>query len=515
MKLYTAAQIQNWDAYTIQHEPIASIHLMERAATACFNWVKDFILSNNQIFPAIKNLPVKFFCGKGNNGGDGLALARILIKNEYNVSVFIIETGKMGSDDFEENLKQLSASCSAIHFIKGTGDLPLIDENDLLIDAIFGTGLNKPVTGPAQSVIESINRSEARVISIDIPSGMFADKSSKGLPVVKATHTLSFEIYKTCFLMPENAEATGQVHLLGIGLHKGFVEKENTVYELIDRPMIAGIFRPRLTFSHKGNYGHALIVAGSYGKMGAAILATRACARSGVGLVTVHVTPAGYQILQITVPEAMVITEAATGHNTFTAVGIGPGIGTMDTALEYLKNAINLVKKQNETNSGSGKCSLLVVDADALNILSMHPQLPHTLPANTILTPHPKEFERLFGKSENDFERIGLALKMAASLNCYIILKGHHSFIAAPSGRGFFNDTGNAGMATGGSGDVLTGILTGLAAQGYTPLETCLMGVYLHGLAGDMASVKFSQEAMMAGDIIESLGDAFKASRPQ
>ena len=497
MKIFSAEQIRNWDVYTILHEPIASIDLMERAAVTCYDWIRSNI-------DLLSKKSIKIFCAKGNNGGDGLVIARKLLADGYSVAVYILEFGNKGTDDFQINLQRLHTLTTDIHFIQTVDFFPIITKEDLIIDAIFGTGLNKPIQGVTADLIQHINQSKATVVAIDIPSGMYTDKTSKDLLTIKANHTLSFQTYKKCFLMAENEEKIGYLSILDIGLHKEFEINEPTLFTLLEKKTIQQIYRPRNKFAHKGNYGHALIMAGSYGKMGAAVLASKACLRTGVGLLSVHVPEIGYSIIQTTVPEAMTITHTIDDYKKYTAIGIGPGLGTTVIA----KNLITDLFKNSENNK-------LVFDADALNMLSVQQELLAQLPSQSILTPHPKEFERLFGKCENDFQRMETTLQKAAQHNCFIVLKGHHSFIATPNGKGYFNNTGNSGMATGGSGDVLTGILTGLLAQGYTAEESCLLGVYLHGLAGDIAAEKLSQEAMIAGDIIEFLGDAFKTFNTQ
>lgn len=494
MKIFTAAQIKKWDAYTITHEPVASIDLMERAAMACYNW----LFENN-----IAGRSIHIFCGKGNNGGDGLAITRLLIENNFKAVVYVIETGKPGSSDFDTNLLRLQKLKSNLNFIKTADDLPIIKAEEIIIDAIVGTGLNKRAEGIFELVIDKINQSAASAISIDLPSGLFADESSKNNTVVKATHTLTFQNYKLAFLLPENEKYCGNVHLLNIGLHDAFEKDETAAYEMTDEKIIKKIYKPRSTFSHKGNFGHAALLCGSIGMMGAAVLSAQACLRSGVGKLTAFVPKCGYDILQSSVPEAMCIIAgddyllSATGTEKFDAVGIGPGIGLQPTHKILLEEVFNNTSHP------------MVIDADALNIISQNPELLKLIPAGSILTPHPKEFERLFGKAENDFEIINLALVKSKELNVFIVLKGHFSFIAGPDGKSFFNNTGNAGMATAGSGDVLTGIITALLAQGYSALHACIFGVYLHGLAGDIATEKLSQEALIAGDIISSLGEAF------
>ncbi|MBI2729589.1 MAG: NAD(P)H-hydrate dehydratase [Sphingobacteriales bacterium] len=500
MKIFTAAQIRNWDAYTIKHEPISSVNLMERAAAACYNWIMETFLSSS-----VQNTCFKIFCGKGNNGGDGIALARMLLKAGKKVTVYILEFGHKGTDDFQTNLERLHEITTDIHFIQSPEYFPVITDTDIVIDAIFGTGLNKPLEGFTAELAQYINRSPATVIAIDIPSGMFADKSCKDYITVHATHTLSFQQYKLCFLLPENEERTGSIHILNIGLHNQYYNDEPAVFILLQENLLKKIYRPRKQFSHKGTFGHAALITGSIGFMGASVLCAKACMRSGVGKLTCYIPKCGYEIIQITVPEAM---SSISGSNEYLenfepiaaheSIGIGPGIGMNKSGALLLEKVFTTFQKP------------VVVDADALNLLSTNPSLLAKLPHHSILTPHPKEFERLFGKTENDFERLHLALSKANQYNCFILLKGHYSFIACPDGKGYFNSTGNAGMATAGSGDVLTGILTGFLAQGYTALEASILGVYLHGLSGDIAAAKLSQEAMIAGDIINCLGDAFK-----
>ena len=332
---------------------------------------------------------------------------------------------------------------------------------------------------------------------------MYADKSSLFNAVVVANYTLSFQQYKLAFLMAENEPYFGEIHVMDIALHKQFAGDEQAVFEMVDKDMIRQTYVPRKVFAHKGTYGHALLYAGSKGMMGAAILAAKACLRSGVGMLTIAVPEVGGPILQGQVPEALCITDTDEKFMEYcwhkkAVIGIGPGLGTGTAEVEVLDNIMEKWKGH------------LVMDASALQYLALYPAKQLLLISNTILTPHPKEFDRCFGESDNDFERAELAMQKAAELKVYIVLKGHHTLIATPGGKGYFNNTGNAGMAKGGSGDVLTGIITGLLAQDYNPLQACILGVYLHGLAGDIAAEKFSQEAMLPGDILLNLGDAFK-----
>jgi NAD(P)H-hydrate epimerase len=498
MKIFSAEETRLWDQYTIQHEPIASIDLMERAATSCVDWLEINGYVENQFV---------VFCGKGNNGGDGLAIARLLAARKYQVRIFILEFGHKGTDDFQINLARLHEHPEVdIRFVQTEKNFHEFNTGEIIIDALYGSGLNRGLEGVTAQLVEHINHSGCEIISIDIPSGLFVDKSSKANTVIKANHTLSFQCYKPAFFVAENAAYTGEVHILDIGLHPDFYNSTFSPYELVDDTIIHSIYKPRNRFAHKGNFGHALLIAGSYGKIGAAVLSAKACLRSGVGLLSCHIPKCGYDILQTVAPEAMVMTDFNSSFNTkieddltkFEAVGIGPGIGTASETKMMLQEIFNSYKNP------------VVLDADALNIIASQKDLLKLIPPGSILTPHPKEFERLFGETVNDFDRIQMALQKAKALNVVIVLKGHHTFISTPDAKGFFNNTGNAGMATGGSGDVLTGILTGLLAQGYDSKQAAILGVYLHGLAGDCAAKKISEEAMIAGDIIESFGEAFK-----
>lgn len=491
MKIFSAKQISEWDAYTIREEPIRAIDLMERAATACFGWIKKNSSSSKKMM---------VFCGTSNNGGDGLVIARLLYKAKCKVSVYILDN-KNRSEAFTVNLTRLSSLKIDLFFIQSKKDFPVIAKNTLVIDALFGTGLNRALKSMAAQLVHCINQQNAFVISIDMPSGLSADIYSVKDAIIKATHTLSFETNKLAFLLPENSLYTGQIHLLSIGLDKKYYNSTTALFETIDRQLIHDIYRPRNPFSHKYTFGHALLYAGSKNMMGAAVLCSKACIRSGAGLVTLHVTPGCEAIIHTSLPEAITSSENNTGKTWLkkSAIAIGPGLE---------KSALNkqLLKKLLVQWDGP-----LVIDATALSFLTFFTTLLPLRKKNpAILTPHTGEFEHLFGKTLNDFERLQLAIKKAHSLGCYIILKGHNTLITCPDGNHYFNTTGNAGMATAGTGDTLTGILCGLLAQGYTQKEACLLGVYLHGLAGDIAAKKLSQEALIASDIIDCLGEGFK-----
>lgn len=475
---------------------------MERAASRCVEWIGSAGYEQSSFV---------IFCGKGNNGGDGLAMARMLHGSGKDVSVYVLEFNQKPSEDFAINLDRLSATEVTIKVIQPGTPLPDIPADAVIIDALFGSGLTRPAEPPALLVIEHINSSGNEVISIDIPSGMFPDTSSPGGVIVKASHTLSFQCYKLAFLLPENAAFFGIIHILDIGLSQEYLSTIEPAAIIPGVDEVCGIYKPRDRFSHKGSFGHVLLIAGSFGKMGAAVLSARACLRAGAGLVTCFIPGCGYHIMQVSVPEAMAIADTEqlliSSINVdlakYNAIAIGPGLGTdqaTSNALDHFSPNIPIV-----------------ADADALNMISINNDLFQKVTPFSIITPHPKEFERLFGRCENDFEKIVLAKKKAKDLRLVIILKGHHTFIAMPSGKSYFNLTGNPGMATAGSGDVLTGIISALLAQGYNTEQAAVLGVYLHGLAGDIAAARKSEESLIASDIIDCLGEAFlqvSGSRP-
>jgi ADP-dependent NAD(P)H-hydrate dehydratase / NAD(P)H-hydrate epimerase len=491
MKIFSAAQIRKWDQQTIITTKITAVELMKKAATACFKWIKKNIPAGKQFI---------ICCGSGNNGGDGLVIARLLNKAGYKISVYIL-AGNKQSEGFTINLRRLYALKPAVKFIETPEDFPAITKGAVVIDALYGTGLSRPLKGMAAQLVNHINKNATCIISIDMPTGLCADIYSGNGAIIKATHTLSFETSKLVFMLAENAVFTGHGALLSIGADKKYYAATNAMFETVDAEMISNIYKPRNASAHKYNFGHVLLYAGSKNMMGAGLLCTKACIRSGAGLVTIYVSPGTEGVINTALPEAITTSENDTGKSWIkkTVIAIGPGIESTAKNKQLLKKIV------------TGWGGPLVIDATALALLApLIKMLPLRKMHPAILTPHTGEFEKLFGKTTNGFERLQLATERAAALNCYIVLKGHFTLIACPDGKHYFNTTGNAGMATAGSGDTLTGIITGLLAQGYTEKEACIMGVYLHGLAGDIAAEKISQEAMMASDITDCLGEGFK-----
>jgi ADP-dependent NAD(P)H-hydrate dehydratase / NAD(P)H-hydrate epimerase len=493
-KILNTSQIKALDAYTIKQEPVASIDLMERACKAFVNWFANEFDTSKRI---------GIVCGTGNNGGDGLGIARLLHEDGYSITIWIIRDGANESDDFKINFSRIQGKVP-VNEIRKDFDSSSFAWCDVVIDAIFGSGLSRPAEGIYATVIESINTAQLTRVAVDIPSGLMVDKPSTG-SIVKAHHTISFQTAKLSFLLPEYYPYVGNFKLVNIGLDKNYIRQLNTDYFLLEKKDIKSVIRHRTKFDHKGTFGHALLIAGSFGKMGAAVLSAKAALRSGVGLLTAHVPTCGYQIIQMAVPEAMVSVDQADFFLTnipalenYSAIGIGPGIGQN---VETIKAFRQLLEKSNRP---------MVIDADAINILGANRELIHGLPEGSILTPHPKEFERLVGDWKNDFERLGKQREFSMKTKCIVVLKGAHTTIATPDGKVYFNNTGNPGMATAGSGDVLTGVLTGLLAQGYNATETAFIGVWLHGLAGDFAKRDFGEISLTSTDIINHLPTSFK-----
>lgn len=504
MKILSGKQVREADAYTIKNEPISSVDLMERAAMACVTWIIDRFTVEHDF---------KVICGTGNNGGDGLAIARLLLARGYSVEVLVLNYNGNRSDDFLQNYSKLKSLfknksiVEEIHSIESFQTALKISKKTILVDALFGSGLNKPLNGMLADAVRCINELTNTVIAIDIPSGLYADElNSPDDSIVVADYTLSFQFPKFSFMLPEAVDYVGHLFILDIGLHLDYIQEVSTQHYFITERDVASILKKRAIRSHKGNFGHSLLIAGSYGKMGAAVISAKACLRSGVGLLTVHVPKCGYEIMQTTLPEAMVtIDKEYSGISEFSsilqynAIGVGPGIGTSKQSESVLHYLIQNTKRP------------MVLDADALNILSENKGWLPLLPPNTILTPHLKEFERLVGRCQDSLERLKLQREFSVKYTVYIVLKGVHTSISCPDGSIYFNSTGNPGMAKGGSGDALTGVLTALLAQQYSAEQSCLLGVYLHGLAGDFAALHFSEESMLVTDLIDQLGNAFNA----
>ncbi len=501
MKILTGNQIHELDAYTIDNEPIASIDLMERAATAIAAAIMEEWGADTRVV---------VFAGPGNNGGDALAVARLLTVRGYRVETFLFNIHHSLSDDCSANKGRLEAmgQDSLLHEITGDFTPPRLSADTVVIDGLFGSGLNRPLSGGFASLVRYINRSGAHVVSIDMPSGLLAEDNTANDSnnIIRATLTLTLQHQKLCMFFADAQPFLGRVKVLDIGLSAEYVERAECHYAVVEADDVKRQMMPRGDFAHKGTMGHAMLVAGAYGMAGAATLAARACLRSGVGKLTAVTPRCNHGIMQVAVPEAVV---ASGGDDCFsevlptagiTALGIGPGLGTAEDTAVAMMSQIR-----------QAQCPL-VLDADAVNMLGMHGACIDRLPRGVILTPHPREFDRLYGNvCHGDFDRLRAASQMAEDLQAFIVLKGHHTAICLPDGKVFFNATGNAGMATAGSGDVLTGIMTGLLARGYSRESACITAVWLHGLAGDLAAENLGRESLTASDIINYLPKAFKS----
>ncbi|MBQ7423018.1 MAG: NAD(P)H-hydrate dehydratase [Prevotella sp.] len=501
MKIFTSTQIRELDRYTMEHEPIRSIDLMERAAKALTGAITEQWSSRT---------PIVIFAGPGNNGGDALAVARMLAEQGYEVKVYLFNISNHLSEDCITNRQRVKECKYLKDFTEVTTqfDPPILEAKMLVIDGLFGSGLNKPLAGGFASLVKYINQSPSTIVSIDIPSGLMPEDNTYNINanIIRADFTLTLQQKKLAFMFADNQQYIGKLRVLDIRLSQDYIRKAEAQYSILEENDVRARLKSRDDFAHKGTMGNALIIAGCYGMAGASILATQACLRSGVGKVTTHTPKKNYNIMQIAVPEAIMqmdheetyFSEAVDAED-FDAIGIGPGLGQQENT------AIALI-----TQLRRSQCPI-VVDADGLNILANHRAWLQQLPKGIIMTPHPKEFERMAGTTCNgDYERLHKTLEVAEHLQAYILLKGHYTALCLPNGRVIFNSTGNSGMATAGSGDVLTGIITGLLARGYQQIDACTLGMYIHGLAGDLAAKEVGKESLIASDIIKFLPQAFR-----
>lgn len=480
--LITASQMRKADAFTMEHLPITSIELMEKASEAFVDTILNELDRDDHIM---------IFCGCGNNGGDGFAVSRILQQKGFKVSTYLVQFKDELSPDCNTNFKQITN----VEILSSSSEFPELAETDIIIDALFGYGFKGEVKGWVAELIQHINEYEKIVFAIDTPSGLESEGIAKGA-VIKATKTISFQRPKLSFLLPENATYVGNWEAIDIGLMESYIQEMDSSIRLLDENT-QDLLHPRKRQSHKGTYGHALMIAGSYGKMGAAVLSTSATLRGGAGLVTSYIPKCGYNIMQTTVPEAMCITDCLEEILTtpidvgaFSAIGIGPGIGKDKQTKKVLKEILRSSKPT-------------VIDADALNLISEDEKLKKLLHPGCVITPHIKEFDRIVGASKNSLKRFEKQRRLVEEFECVVVLKDAYTSIISPvTGKQYLNTSGCAGMATGGSGDVLTGLITGLLAQGYSPIDASLIGVYFHGIAGQAAAELEGENSMTASDIL-------------
>lgn len=496
-KILSAKQLYEADAATVKNNDIEYIDLMEHVGRLCFNWIHARLQGNP--------VTIQIFCGTGNNGGDGLVIARHLQQYGYHVKTHILNCGNKRTDLFIKNYDRLKEIGVWAEMITCTSEFPEVSQDDMVIDAIFGLGLSRPPEGLLKEAVQFINTNNAFVLSIDFPSGLYADKPvTDREAVVKSYHTLTFQTPKLAFLLPDNKEFVQGWTVLDIGLDQKYIEEAETDYYLMEKKDVQPIHQKRNKFAHKGNFGHALLIGGSKGKIGAIALASKAAVRMGSGLVSALVPNCGYEILQTTVPEAMTELDGENNIRKFrftssaTVIGVGMGMGT-DKATET--GFGNFIKTNNKP---------LLIDADGLNILAKDKSLLAQLPENTVLTPHPKEFERLVGKWKNDYQKLKKLLRFSTKYKIIVVLKGAYTATAYDKGI-YFNGIANPALATGGTGDVLSGLITGLIAQNYHPFSAALLGVYLHSSTANVAMKDMPQETFTASDVIKYLPKAFKA----
>jgi len=494
MYILSPKQLTQADKATITTKKITSIDLMEQAATQCFQWLHSRLQG--------QRIKIHVFCGIGNNGGDGLVIARHLFQHGYDVYCYIVNFSDKRTDEFLTNFERLKEIGEWPTIINSENDFPEVSFGDIVIDAIFGNGLTRKPEGFTKKLIQYINNTKVFTLAIDIPSGLYGNTPvTNSKSVLRAGHTLSFQTPKLAFLLPENKEYINTWEVLDIGLDEDFITNLQPKLHFTSKSDIIPLYKSRNKWSHKGTYGHSLIIGGSFGKIGAVTLATKAALKVGSGLVTAYLPKCGYNILQISVPEVMVEVDdenVVTYYNFKTkptVIGIGPGMGTHEKTAIGFENFL----KENKLP--------LVIDADAINLLSKNKQLLKFLPEKTILTPHPKELERLIGSWKNDYEKLKIASKFSIDYNVILVIKGTHTVIIDGESM-YFNSTGNPALATAGSGDVLTGLITGLIAQGYEPKYAAIFGVYLHGKTADIAVQETGYETFTSTSILDYLADA-------
>ena len=497
MKIFDVKQLAEADKVTMEKQNISSLELMERAAGLVFEDIHSKLQS--------AQIPIKVFSGIGNNGGDGLVIGRLLLEHGYQVTMYVVNYSNNRSDNFLQNydrVKDITNDWPKL--LKSENDFPEIGKNDFVIDAIFGIGLNRALENWVGKLVEHINISNAFVLSVDMPSGLFSDKiPTQEDRVIKANVTISFQAPKFVFFLPQTSDYIGDLQVIDIGLDREYLIKTPSNIQLINKEEAKAMFQPRKNNTHKGNYGHTLIIGGSYGKIGSIVLAATAALRTGAGLVSVYVPKCGYDILQISVPEAMVLTDE-NDQELITidfeldpdVICFGMGAGTSSKTALALEGLLKKTK------------NAMVIDADGLNILSNHKDYLSLLPENSVLTPHPKELERLIGSWQDDFDKLEKAKKFTKEYKVILVIKGAHTMVI--SGENIYiNNTGNPGMATAGSGDVLSGVIAGLISQKYDTLTAAVFGVYLHGRTGDILADKKSYQGLISGDIANNMGEGY------
>lgn len=501
MKIFTTDQIRAIDRETIETEGVSSLELIHRAADG---------IASEIIRRYSSSRPTVIFAGPGNNGADALIVAKLLIEAGFMPQILLFNfKGTSLSADCRAAYQELTSAGYPLNLteIRDRAEIPLLTPEHLIIDGLFGTGLREPLTGGFTTLVRNISESGATVVAIDQPSGMFADWNSRVIArnVVHADLTMTMQFPRLSFLLADNSELVGQWKVVDIGLSQAAIDSTPTKYFYVEREDVKAVLKPRAPFSSKADYGHALIIAGCYGMMGAALMAARGALRAGVGKLTVHSPRCGYNVIQGQAPEALfdpdagdIVTTDMTPRFTYTAIGVGPGIGLNDATRGAFEKLVKAAKRP------------MVIDADALNIIAQNNSLLDHIPASSILTPHAGEFDRIFGPQPSAEGRLLKAREMAMKYKVIIVLKGHYTATVRPDGKVFFNSSGTPALATAGSGDVLTGVITALLAQGYKPEAASVTGVFIHGLAGEIAAETEGEYGVTGLDIAAAVGKAIK-----
>ncbi len=499
MKLFTTQQLNDIARYTIEHDKISIIDFVERVAEGVAFEIEARWRPGK---------PVVVFAGCEDNGAQALAVARILSEHGYKPEVYLINVGGNALNTtckaYRDALLALDTDIYFNEIVKEFS-IPRLSSNHLVIDGLFGPGIKEGLKGGYRTLVQYINDSGATVVSIDVPSGMFGDSNPFAVnrDIIHADLTLAIQFPRIAFFNPDNAELVGEWKIIDIGMNETSIRNTQARHHLIEADEIKSLLKSRPLHCSKADFGAGLLIAGSYGMMGAAVLGARGAIRSGIGKLTVQSPKCGYQIMQSSVPDVLYQYNKGEYYITqlevdkpFDAVAIGPGIGTNDATLQALENFL------------LARTSPVILDADALNCIARKPTLLNSVPVLSIITPHIGEFDRLFGQHTSAEMRLQKAVEMARFYNIIIVLKGHYTATVRPDGVVCFNSSGTPAMATAGSGDVLTGIILSLVAQGYKPEQASMMGVYIHGIAGELAAREHGEYGVTASDIANSVGRA-------
>lgn len=483
LKIINGSEVSSLDSFTSIHQGISSFELMERAAHSFVNWFLDD--------HGTKTSRVAIFVGAGNNGGDGLAIGRLLHKQGYSIHFFsCFDADAHLSADCQKNLELIPFGVSISNWNEFNKE-----DFDLVIDAFLGVGVKGELRESAQKIISKINSFKGKKIAVDLPSGLPADMSCPW-ECVQVDFTITFGFPKLSLLLPENAKYSGEMVVVDIGIPDTYYEQFNSGFYFLKETDLSVFHKTFHRFSHKGDFGKVLLVAGSKGKVGAAILATKSALRTGSGLVTCLIPEEERFAIHSSVPEVMTtFYDSEINFSGFDSIGIGPGLGTDKVSL--IESLFDDVQHP------------VVLDADALTILANNSHLIPKIPKGSILTPHLGEFERLFGKHETHLDRLKSARDFCIRYQLNLVLKGANTVISLSNGRQIFNSSGCKHMATAGVGDVLTGMLTSFLGQGYSPEAAMICGVFQHGLAGELAGREFYR-SMMASDLIDQIPASFK-----